>query len=50
VVHSAFCRWDNLVTFNVAFSSSQVSTLDYFHPNESGQALLASKTWTASGW
>jgi lysophospholipase L1-like esterase len=46
----SFCRWDNLATYNVKFSSSQVSTLDYFHPNESGQALLAGKTWAASYW
>ena len=48
--YSGFCRWDGLATYNVAFSSSQVSTLDYFHPNESGQALLAVKTWGASYW
>ena len=48
--YSAFCRWDNFATYNVAFSSSQVSTLDYFHPNQSGQAVLASKTWAASYW
>jgi len=44
------CRWDNLATFNTVFSSSQVSTLDYFHPNESGQATLAKVTWGASYW
>ena len=48
--YSAFCRWDNFTTYNVAFSSSQVSTLDYFHPNQSGQAVLASKSWGASYW
>ena len=30
--------------------SSQVSTLDYFHPNASGQAVLANTTWAASYW
>ena len=48
--YSAFCRWDDLATYKVAFSSSQVSKLDYFHPNESGQAVLASSTWAASYW
>lgn len=48
--YSAFCRWDNLATYDVKFSSSQVSTLDYFHPNKSGQALLASTAWKASYW
>jgi lysophospholipase L1-like esterase len=48
--YSAICRWDNLATFNVNFSSSQVSTLDYFHPSQSGQAVLASTTWKASYW
>lgn len=46
----ANCLWDNLATFNTAFSASQVSTLDYFHPNLSGQAALASGTWGASYW
>jgi len=27
-----------------------VSTLDYFHPNASGEAVLANTTWTASYW
>ena len=41
---------DNLATYNVKFSSSQVSTLDYFHPNASGQNTLAATTWSASYW
>jgi lysophospholipase L1-like esterase len=48
--YSAFCRWDNLATYNVKFTASQVSMLDYFHPNRAGQALLASTTWGASYW
>jgi lysophospholipase L1-like esterase len=48
--YSAFCRWDDFATYNVKFSASQVSTLDYFHPNKSGQALLAATTWKASYW
>jgi lysophospholipase L1-like esterase len=46
----ANCLWDNLATFNTAFAASQVSTLDYFHPNLSGQAALANGTWAASFW
>jgi lysophospholipase L1-like esterase len=46
----ALCRWDNLATYKVVFTSKQVSTLDYFHPNESGQAVLAGTTWAASYW
>lgn len=46
----ANCLWDNLATFNTAFAASEVSTLDYFHPNLSGQAALAGTTWGASYW
>jgi lysophospholipase L1-like esterase len=48
--YSAFCRWDDLATYDVKFSAGQVSTLDYFHPNKNGQAVLANTTWTASYW
>jgi len=44
------CRFDNFAVFNTSFSSSQVSGLDYFHPNQSGQSLLANITWSASYW
>jgi hypothetical protein len=44
------CRWDGLALYNYQFGASQVSTLDYFHPSLSGQAKLASITWTASWW
>jgi hypothetical protein len=37
-------------TFNTAFSSSDVSTVDYFHPSVQGQDKLASVTWAASYW
>jgi lysophospholipase L1-like esterase len=48
--YSSFCQWDGSATFNTTFSASQVSTLDYFHPNTSGQAKLAATTWAASYW
>jgi lysophospholipase L1-like esterase len=46
----ANCRWDGNATYNYSFSSSQVSTLDYFHPSLSGQAALAQLTWSRSWW
>ncbi len=46
----ANCRWDGNATYNYAFSASQVSSLDYFHPNLRGQAELARLTWAASWW
>ncbi len=46
----ANCRFDNNAVFNTAFSSSQVSGLDYFHPNLGGQAILANVSWSASYW
>lgn len=44
------CRWDAYATYNHAFSASQISRLDYFHPSRSGQAALAQVTWNASWW
>jgi len=44
------CRWDNDAVYNFAFSASQVSTLDFFHPSPSGQASLAKITWAKSWW
>jgi lysophospholipase L1-like esterase len=44
------CRWDGYATFDTAFTRSDISTVDYFHPSVSGQAKLASVTWSASYW
>jgi lysophospholipase L1-like esterase len=44
------CRFDDYAVFNYAFSASQVSRLDYFHPSLAGQAALASLTWQRSWW
>jgi lysophospholipase L1-like esterase len=44
------CRWDGGAIYNYQFSTSQVSSLDFFHPSLSGQAALARVTWTASWW
>jgi lysophospholipase L1-like esterase len=46
----ARCRWDGGTVYAYAFSASQVSKLDYFHPSLSGQASLARVTWSASWW
>jgi lysophospholipase L1-like esterase len=45
------CAFDNNAVFTYPFVLSQVSTWDYFHPNTSGQAVLASVTYAAGfGW
>jgi len=44
------CRFDQNAVFNYSFTKSQVSKLDYFHPSLSGQAALASITWSTSWW
>jgi hypothetical protein len=44
------CRFDDLAIFNYPFASGHVSRLDYFHPSLSGQAVLASVTWSRSWW
>ena len=46
----AGCVFDGKAVFGYPFSLSQVSTWDYFHPNTSGQAALASVTWAQSFW
>jgi lysophospholipase L1-like esterase len=46
----ANCKWDNLATYNYQFKTSDVSTVDYFHPSVSGQNSLAAVTWGASYW
>jgi lysophospholipase L1-like esterase len=44
------CRFDADAVFDHAFSKSDISTLDYFHPSLSGQAALAQVTWSKSWW
>jgi lysophospholipase L1-like esterase len=48
--YGANCRWDGGATYNFKFSASQVSVLDFFHPDLDGQAALARVTWAASWW
>jgi lysophospholipase L1-like esterase len=44
------CRYDGGAVFGYGFTAGQVSTLDYFHPSQSGQTALARVTWMASWW
>ena len=46
----AQCRWDGGAAFGVTFTTSDVSTRDYFHPTLAGQAKLAAVTWAAGPW
>lgn len=46
----AGCRWDGGAVFATTFTAAQVSTVDYFHPNVSGQAVLASTAWSSGPW
>jgi lysophospholipase L1-like esterase len=42
------CRFDNYAAFNVNFTTSQVTTRDYFHPSVSGQNVAAATEAAAS--
>jgi len=44
------CKFDNDAVYNVAFTTSDVSNVDYFHPSLAGQALLAATAWSAGYW
>ncbi len=46
----SFCKYDGGAVFNYPFQLSQLSGWDYFHPNTSGQAVLADVTWKAGFW
>jgi lysophospholipase L1-like esterase len=39
------CRWDGGKAHAVRFSLAQVNQIDYFHPDQQGQAALASATF-----
>lgn len=43
--YGANCDFDNNAVFNYPFVLSQVSSWDYFHPNTSGQAVLAQQSY-----
>lgn len=44
------CRWDGGAVATYAFTRSDISTRDYFHPSLSGQAALAAVTWPKTQW
>jgi lysophospholipase L1-like esterase len=43
----AFCTDDGEAVFSFPFERSHLSTWDYFHPNTSGQNVLAEVSWVA---
>jgi lysophospholipase L1-like esterase len=44
------CHWDDGATYGVTFRTSDVSTVDYFHPSAAGQAKLSDTEWRAGYW
>jgi lysophospholipase L1-like esterase len=42
----ANCKFDGGAVYDYQFGLNLLSTWDYFHPNETGQATLASVTWS----
>ena len=45
------CKFDNNAIFDHQWVSSEISTVDYIHPNVTGQANLAALTYAAGyGW
>lgn len=44
------CRYDGGAVAAYAFTKSDISTRDYFHPSVSGQATLAAITWAKTQW
>ena len=43
----ANCHYDNGAAYNVVFTTSDVTTRDYFHPSVAGQAKAAAAIWGA---
>jgi lysophospholipase L1-like esterase len=43
----ASCHYDGGAAYNVVFTTSDVTTRDYFHPSVSGQAKAAAAIWAA---
>lgn len=49
--YGANCRFDNNAVFNYPFALNQLSSWDYFHPNATGQQVLANVSYAAGfGW
>lgn len=47
---AASCRYDGGAGFAFNFPASDLSTIDYFHPNVYGQRDVAALTWSKSYW
>jgi lysophospholipase L1-like esterase len=45
--YGANCKFDNNAVFGYPFILTQISTWDYFHPNTSGQLVLAQVSYAA---
>src|SRR5215213_172363 len=41
------CHYDGGAAYNLPFTLSDLSTLDYFHPNTNGQTKAAATAWTS---
>jgi lysophospholipase L1-like esterase len=49
--YGASCKFDNNAVFNYRFVLDQISSWDYFHPNTTGQNVVASLTYANGfGW
>ena len=44
------CRYDGGAVANYAFSKSEITTIDYFHPSLAGQKAFAALTWPTTQW
>lgn len=44
------CLWDGNGVFNYQFTTSDVSSVDYFHPSKTGQKNLAQASWQNGYW
>ena len=44
------CRWDNLTMYNYTYMSTDVSTVDYFHPSVLGQTNISNIAWKSGFW
>lgn len=42
------CTFDDYAVANYAFTSTHISTADYFHPSVEGQRVLATITWASN--
>jgi len=50
VEYADMCKYDDGAVFAYPFTLSQLSTWDYFHPNTTGQKVIADVTYKKSYW